>query len=143
MSKLVTKVRQLLKELIKSTKDMTVSRDVDVFAEAAFNFDFESIDYGTLPRQVGNFTIQYIVSPKPESGNTAPSVTYDEVISTFDQLKAQAFLDAGLILLSYSYEQADVVADPTTGTVSLGFSINIKTTEKRNFHESNTNRESI
>lgn len=132
MSQLVTKVRQTFKELIKSTKDMTISRDADVFAEAAFNFDFESIDYGALPRQVGNFTVQYIVSPKPESTNTAPSVTYDQIISVFDQLKAKAFVDAGLILLSYSYEQADVVTDPTTGSVSLGFSINIKATEKRN-----------
>lgn len=132
MSQLVTKTRKTLKELIKATKDMTVSRDVDVFTEAAFNFDFESIDYNIIPRQAGNFTIQYIVSPKPESKNTAPSVTYDDIISTFDQLKAKAFVDAGLILLGYSYEQSDVVVDPTTGSVSLGFSINIKVTEKRN-----------
>ncbi|MCC4525070.1 hypothetical protein [Enterobacter hormaechei] len=132
MSQLVTKVRQTFKELIKSTKDMTIGRDADVFAEAAFNFDFESVNYGQYPRQVGNFTVQYIVSPKPESGNTAPSVTYDQIIAAFETLKATAFVEAGLILLTYSYEQSDVVVDPTTGSVSLGFSINIRATEKRN-----------
>ncbi|HAV1973397.1 TPA: hypothetical protein JG946_003757 [Enterobacter hormaechei subsp. steigerwaltii] len=132
MSQLVSKVRQTFKELIKATKDMTVSRDADVFSEAAFNFDFEMVTYGAKPRQMGNFTVQYIVSPKPESTNTAPSVTYDDVISAFDSLKGKAFKDAGLILLSYSYEQSDVVVDPVTGSVSLGFSINIKATEKRN-----------
>lgn len=132
MSQLVTKTRKTLKELIKATKALTVSRDVDVFAEVAFNFDFESLNYGAVQRQAGNFTVQYVVSPKPEYGNTAPSVTYDDIIGTFDQLKGQAFVDAGLILLSYSYEQSDVVTDPTTGSVSVAFSINIKVTEKRN-----------
>jgi len=132
MYQLVSKTRQTFKKLIAATKDMTVSRDADVFAEAAFNFDFESLNYGMNQRQAGNFTVQYIVSPKPESTNTAPSVTYDQIISTFDQLKNQAFVDAGLILISYSYEQSDVVVDPTTGSASLGFSINIKATEKRN-----------
>ncbi|WP_071825829.1 hypothetical protein [Phytobacter massiliensis] len=132
MSQLVTKTRKTLKELIKATKELTVSRDADVFAEVAFNFDCESLNYGAVQRQAGNFTIQYAVSPNPNSGNTAPSVTYDDVISTFDQLKGQAFVDAGLILLSYSYEQSDVVTDPKTGSVSIAFSINITVTEKRN-----------
>ncbi|NIG74198.1 hypothetical protein F3J34_11380 [Klebsiella sp. Ap-873] len=128
---LVSTVRKTFKGLISSTKELTVSRDADVFAEVAFNFDFESIDYGMQPRQVGNFTVQYLVSPKPESKNTAPSVTYDQIITTFDTLKAQAFVDAGIVLLGYSYEQSDIVTDPVSGSVSLAFSINIKATMKR------------
>lgn len=120
-----------MKVLINSTKELTTSRTQDVFAEVAFNFSFDRITYGVNPRQIGSFTIQYVVSPKPESTSTAPSVTYDEIISKFDSLKSKAFIDAGLNLIDYSYEQSDVVADPTTGSVSLGFTINITVTEKR------------
>lgn len=125
----VTKVRQVMKSLINASKNLTVSRDVDVFNEIAFNFDMQSITFGQQ-RQQANFTIQYLVSPTPESGNTAPSITYDQIISAFDAAKAQAFKDAGLVLIGYSYEQSDVDADPTTGSVSLSFSINITVTEK-------------
>lgn len=125
----VTKVRQVMKSLINASKNLTVSRDVDVFNEIAFNFDMQSITFGKQ-RQQANFTIQYLVSPTPESGNTAPSITYDQIISAFDTAKAQAFKDAGLVLIGYSYEQSDVDTDPTTGSVSLSFSINITVTEK-------------
>ncbi|EMN5860200.1 hypothetical protein RJ495_005095 [Pluralibacter gergoviae] len=128
---IVSNVRKTMKGLINSTKELTTSRTQDVFAEVAFNFSFDRITFGINPRQIGSFTIQYVVSPKPESTSTAPSVTYDEIISKFDSLKSQAFIDAGLNLIDYSYEQSDVVADPTTGSVSLGFTINITVTEKR------------
>ncbi|WP_123345235.1 MULTISPECIES: hypothetical protein [unclassified Enterobacter] len=126
---IITKVRQVMKTLINAKKNLTISRDADVFTEVAFNFDMQSITYGKQ-RQVANCTIQYLVSPNPDSTNTAPSVTYDQIISAFDSAKAQAFKDADLIILGYSYEQSDVDVDPTTGTVSLSFSINILVTEK-------------
>lgn len=118
-----------MKSLIGAKKNLKTGREVDVFVQTGFDFNMTSITYGKQ-RQVGNFTIQYVVSPVPESGNTAPSVTYDQIISDFDSMKAQAFVDAGLILLAYSYEQSDVVIDPTTGSVSVAFTINIQATEK-------------
>jgi len=118
-----------MKELINATKALTLSREVDVFEQIAFDYSMNSITFGNQ-RQVGNFSIQYLISPKPESGNTAPSITYDQIISTFDDRKAQAFKDAGLIILSYSYEQSDIVTDPLTGSVSLSFTINIQVAEK-------------
>jgi len=127
--KLVQQVRQTMKQLINATKNMRVSRDVDVFTQIAFDYSLSSITFGNQ-RQTGHFTIQYLVSPKPELGNTAPSVTYDQIISAFDNQKAQAFKDAGLIILGYSYEQSDIVTDPTTGSVSLSFTINIQVAEK-------------
>lgn len=126
---LVQKVRNTMKELINATKALTLSREVDVFEQIAFDYSMNSITFGNQ-RQVGNFSIQYLISPKPESGNTAPSITYDQIISTFDDRKAQAFKDAGLIILSYSYEQSDIVTDPLTGSVSLSFTINIQVAEK-------------
>jgi len=80
---------------------------------------------------MGNFTIQYLVSPKPESTNTAPSITYDQIIKAFDSARPNVFKEAGLIMFSCSYEQGDIITDPVTGTVSLAFTINIIVTEKR------------
>ncbi|MEP9178631.1 hypothetical protein ABKT77_07560 [Enterobacter cloacae] len=126
---LIQKVRSTMKQLIGATKNLTVSRDVDVFEQLAFDYSMSSITFGSQ-RQVGTFSIQYLISPKPESGNTAPSITYDQIISTFDTEKIEAFKTAGLVLLSYSYEQSDIVTDPITGSVSLSFTINIQVTEK-------------
>lgn len=128
---LVSKVRKTMKTLVGSGKNLTTGRDVDIFVESAFNYSFESITYGEQ-RQVGNFTIQYVVSPKPESTNTVPSISYDQIISAFNSAKAQAFKDAGLILISYAYDESDIITDPISGSVSLAFSINIRVTEKRN-----------
>ncbi|AXU95898.1 hypothetical protein CI789_12025 [Erwinia persicina] len=126
---LVTKVRKLMKSLIGGKKNLTTGREVDIFVESSFDFSMDSITFGTQ-RQVGNFTIQYVVSPNPEVGNTAPSITYDQIISNFDANKALAFKDANLILISYAYTQSDVVTDHVSGTVSIAFSINIQVTEK-------------
>jgi len=118
-----------MRHLINATKNVTTSRDVDVFEQIAFDYSLTSITLGSQ-RQAANFAIQYLISPKPESGNTAPSITYDQIISAFDAGKSQAFKEAGLILISYSYEQSDIVTDPVTGSVSLSFTINIQVTEK-------------
>lgn len=118
-----------MKLLINADKNMTTSRDKDVLNEIAFHFSFESLAFGSS-RKSGLFTIQYLVSPKPDSGNTAPSVQYDQIISTFDSEKAKAFKDAGLIILSCTYEQGDIVTDPVSGSVSLAFTINIHVAEK-------------
>jgi len=126
---LVKKVRQVMKLLINADKNMTTSRYKDVLNEIAFHFSFESLAFGSS-RKSGLFTIQYLVSPKPDSGNTAPSVQYDQIISTFDREKAKAFKDAGLIILSCTYEQGDIVTDPVSGSVSLAFTINIHVAEK-------------
>ncbi|WP_318392250.1 hypothetical protein [Enterobacter sp.] len=126
---LVQKVRSTMRHLINATKNVTTSRDVDVFEQIAFDYSLTSITLGSQ-RQAANFAIQYLISPKPESGNTAPSITYDQIISAFDAGKSQAFKEAGLILISYSYEQSDIVTDPVTGSVSLSFTINIQVTEK-------------
>ncbi|EOS8612729.1 hypothetical protein ACNOVS_001906, partial [Shigella sonnei] len=126
---LVQKVRNTMKQLINATKNLTVSRDVDVFEQIAFDYSLTSLSFSN-ERRAGNFAIQYLISPKPESGNTAPSITYDQIISTFDKEKTSAFSDAGLIMLSCSYEQSDIVTDPITGSVSLSFTINIQVTEK-------------
>lgn len=126
---LVQKVRSTMKELINATKNLTVSRNVDVFEQIAFDYSLTSISLGNQ-RQVANFAIQYLISPKPESGNTAPSITYDQIISAFDAGKSQTFKEAGLILISYSYEQSDIVTDPVTGSVSLSFTVNIQVAEK-------------
>lgn len=127
---IVNKVRKTMKSLIAATKNLSTSRDSDIFVESAFNYSFDSITYGDQ-RQVGNFTIQYVVSPKPDSTNTAPSITYDQIITVFNTQKAQAFKDAELIILSYRYDESDIVTDPISGSVSLAFSINIQVTEKR------------
>ncbi|HDC4284641.1 hypothetical protein [Enterobacter cloacae] len=126
---LVQKVRTAMKELINATKNLTVSRDVDVFEQLAFDYSMSSVNFGNQ-RQAASFAIQYLISPKPESTNTAPSITYDQIIGYFDSNKARVFKDAGLIILSYSYEQSDIVTDPITGSVSLSFTINIQVTEK-------------
>jgi|GEM_PF-1706683 len=127
---LVSQVRQTMKTLINATKNLTVDRDADVFVESGFIFNMDSITFGPRQRQAGTFNIHYVVSPNPDTSNTAPSITYDQIISTFDASKAQAFKDAGLVLISYIYDQSDVTTDPVTGSVSLAFSINIQVTEK-------------
>lgn len=126
---LVSKVRQTMKQLINASKNLTASRDKDVFTQIAFDYSLSSINFGNQ-RQSASFAIQYLVSPKPVSTNTAPSITYDQIISTFDEQNSQSFKDAGLIILSYSYEQSDIVTDPVSGSVSLSFTINIQVTEK-------------
>lgn len=126
---LVTKVRRTMKELINANKKLNTSRSVDVFVQTAFDYSLSSLGFGSQ-RQAATFAIQYLVSPKPESTNTAPSITYDQIITIFDEEKAKAFKDAGLILLSYSYEQSDVVTEPVSGSVSLSFTINIQVAEK-------------
>lgn len=126
---LVQKVRGAMKELINATKNLTVSRDVDVFEQIAFDYSMSSVNFGNQ-RQAATFAIQYLISPKPESTNTAPSITYDQIIGYFDANKTIVFKNADLIILSYSYEQSDIVTDPITGSVSLSFTINIQVTEK-------------
>lgn len=119
-----------MKELINAAKNLKTSRNADVFEEIAFNFDQQSITY-LNQRQQANITIQYLVSPNPTTSNTAPSITYDEIIKSFDAGKGEAFKKYNLILIGYEYTQSDIVTDPTTGSVSLSFSINIKVTEKK------------
>ena len=126
---LISKVRKTMKSLIAHSKNLTISRDKDVLSELAFDYTMNSLNFG-VQRQAGQFSIQYLISPKPESGNTAPSITFDQIFTDFDSNKAKAFRDAGLIILSYSYEQSDIITDPTTVTVSLSFTINIQVTEK-------------
>lgn len=125
---IVTKVRQTMKTLIGATKNLKAGRETDVFSEIAFDFNMNKIDFNG--RKSGVFNIQYLVSPKPESGNTAPSITYDEIISNFDEMKSSTFKDAGLIILGFNYEQSDIITDPTDGSVSLTFTINIEVTER-------------
>lgn len=125
---LVTTVRRTMKELINAGKNLKTSRDVDVFTQIAFDYNLSVITYGDN-RKSGTFAIQYLVSPKPDSTNTAPVITYDQIITKFESEKAQAFKDAGLILLSCSYEQSDIVTDHQ-GSVSLSFTINITVTER-------------
>lgn len=128
MSQLVSKVRQSMKSLINAAKNLKTSRDADIFDEIAFTFDKTEVNLSN--RQIGNFTVQYLVSPNPVTGNTAPSITYDEIVSEFETQVATVFRDAGLVLINYSYEQSDIVTDPTSGSVSLAFSINILVAEK-------------
>ena len=125
---LVTKVRQTMKSLINASKNLKTGREADIFSEVSFDFNLNSVNFGN--RQSGTFNIQYLVSPNPNNGSTAPSVTYDEIITAFDSSKSSAFKEAGLIILSCSYEQSDIITDPTDGTVSLAFSINIQVAEK-------------
>lgn len=131
MSQLIVNVRKTMKSLINSTKNLKTSRDSDIFEEIAFNFSKQSINFGTNQRYQANITVQYLVSPNLTNGSTAPSLTYDEIITVFDEQKGQVFRDNNLVLISYSYEQGDIVTDPTTGSVSLAFTINIIVTEKQ------------
>lgn len=50
---LVQKVRQTMKQLINATKNLTVSRDADVFEQIAFDYSLSSISFGGQ-RQAGN-----------------------------------------------------------------------------------------
>ncbi|WP_445663095.1 hypothetical protein [Enterobacter soli] len=128
---LVTKVRQSMKSIIGAAKNLKQSRSNDIFAEVGFDFNLELLSFSDN-RQLGNFRIQYVISPNPSTSSTAPSYTYDEILSVFESNISKVFKDNGLVLINYVYEQSDVVTDPTTGTVSLAFSINIRVTEKTN-----------
>lgn len=131
MSQLIVNVRKTMKSLINSTKNLKTSRESDIFEEIAFNFSKQSINFGTNQRYQANITVQYLVSPNPTNGSTAPSLTYDEIITVFDEQKGKTFRDNNLVLIGYSYEQGDIVTDPATGSVSLAFTINIIVTEKQ------------
>ncbi|QUG75863.1 hypothetical protein GKQ23_13055 [Erwinia sp. E602] len=123
---MIKELRKTMKQVFDATKRLKVSRSVDVFAETDCSFNLERIDYDTN-RKLCNANFSYIVSPEPNSNSTAPSITFDDIVTNFEESTTLSiFNDNKLKVLNYSFEQGDVVTDPTTGTVSLGFQINIR-----------------
>lgn len=126
---MISQIRKSLREVLNAGKKLNISRSVDVFDETAFNFEMERYKYGS-DEQKCTLTVEYIISPKPSTGNTAPSIQYDDIVKEVKENITRTFKNNGLVLLYYYFDQSDVDTDSTTGSVSVSFSLNIQVIER-------------
>ncbi|HGV3476267.1 hypothetical protein ABLV56_14905 [Klebsiella sp. JB_Kp029] len=127
---MISNVRKSLKELLNAGKKLSISRKEDVFVETSFDYSMDRISYGS-DKMKCDLTVGYIISPNPETGSTAPSIQFDDVMKEVKENINRIFKNNNLKLLYYTFDQSEVDMDPSTGTVSLSFSLNIQVIEKR------------
>ena len=111
------------------TKSLTTGREKDVFSLVSFDFTMESANYGIKPRQIGSFTMEFLVSPMSTTGE--PLVSFDNILDYFINNQASKFSTSKVTVLSYVFGQSTLITDKTTGSNSLIFSLNIDAIEKR------------
>ncbi|HBR5712470.1 TPA: hypothetical protein L9Z45_005169 [Klebsiella pneumoniae] len=126
---MISQIRKSLKEVLNAGKKLNISRSMDVFDETAFNFEMERYKYGSDELKC-TLTVEYMISPNPTSGNTAPSIQYDDIVKEVKENISRTFKNNGLVLLYYYFDQSDVDMDSTSGSVSVSFSLNIQVIER-------------
>ncbi|ECK0358932.1 hypothetical protein H2359_004703 [Salmonella enterica] len=99
-----------------------------MFILVSVNQSYELTNYGTN-RQTGTFNFEFLLVPQPDS--TPPTDTFSVIMEYFQNTTLKEFQANNVTLISYAFDSGELVSDPTTGYVSLSFSINIVATQKQ------------
>lgn len=133
MAGLLTTVRgsvtKSLNNIQPLRKAMNISASQSLFSLISMTQEFSSMNYSTIPRQLGDFDFEFLISSLP--GKPLPPETYDLIVTYVMQQTRLDFIKDGINLISLEFGNSSLVDDPTTGRVSLVFSINIIATLKR------------
>ncbi|HHT0329165.1 TPA: hypothetical protein ACTW5P_000848 [Raoultella planticola] len=133
MAGLLTTVRasvtKSLNNIQQLRKAMNISASQSLFSLINMTQELSSMNYSTIPRQLGDFDFEFLISSLP--GKPLPPETYDLIVTYVMQQTRLDFIEDGINLISLEFGNSSLVDDPTTGRVSLVFSINIIATLKR------------
>ncbi len=124
-----TSVTKSLNNIQPLRKAMNISASQSLFSLISMTQEFSSMNYSTIPRQLGDFDLEFLISSLP--GKPLPPETYDLIVTYVMQQTRLDFIKDGINLISLEFGNSSLVDDPTTGRVSLVFSINIIATLKR------------
>lgn len=109
-------------------KAMNIQAGKDLFILVSVNQSYNLTNFGTQ-RQTGTFDFQFLLVPEPSV--KLPADIFGEIMDYFKTNTIKEFKDNAVTLLSYAFDNGEVVTDPTTGYQSLSFSINIVATQKQ------------
>ncbi|ENC3733714.1 hypothetical protein ABJW07_001190 [Shigella sonnei] len=109
-------------------KAMNIQAGKDLFILVSVNQSYNLTNFGTQ-RQTGTFDFQFLLVPEPSV--KLPADIFGEIMDYFKTNTIKEFKDNNVTLLSYAFDNGEVVTDPTTGYQSLSFSINIVATQKQ------------
>lgn len=109
-------------------KAMNIQAGKDLFILVSVNQSYNLTNFGTQ-RQTGTFDFQFLLVPEPSV--KLPGDIFGEIMDYFKTNTIKEFKDNNVTLLSYAFDNGEVVTDPTTGYQSLSFSINIVATQKQ------------
>ncbi|HEM8797748.1 TPA: hypothetical protein U2R02_003341 [Klebsiella michiganensis] len=133
MSGLLTVVKNTLTQSLNNIqplrKAMKISSTQSLFSLVGVTQEYTALDYAAIPRQQGNFSFEFLISSTPQ--NPLPPETFDVIVDYVLTQTKMKFAPAGVNLIGLDFGNSTIVDDPTTGRISLVFTINIIATLKR------------
>ncbi|MFP8639642.1 MULTISPECIES: hypothetical protein [Klebsiella] len=133
MSGLLTTVKGVITKSLNNIeplrKAMKISSTQSLFTLVGVTQEYTPLDYAEIPRQQGDFGFEFLISSTPT--NPLPQETFDVIVEYVLRQTKTEFKDAGVTLIGLDFGNSTIVDDPTTGRISLVFTINIIATLKR------------
>lgn len=133
MSGLLTVVKNTLTQSLNNIqplrKAMKISSTQSLFSLVGVTQEYTALDYAAIPRQQGDFSFEFLSSSTPQ--NPLPPETFDVIVDYVLTQTKMKFAPAGVNLIGLDFGNSTIVDDPTTGRISLVFTINIIATLKR------------
>ncbi|EBZ5874355.1 hypothetical protein E0539_11785 [Salmonella enterica subsp. enterica serovar Tilene] len=121
-------IKNSLENIQPIRKAMKIQAGKEMFILVSVNQSYELTNYGTN-RQTGTFNFEFLLVPEADS--TPPADTFSVIMEYFQTTTLKEFKTNNVTLISYAFDSGELVTDPTTGYVSLSFSINIVATQKQ------------
>ena len=133
MSGLLTVVKNTLTQSLNNIqplrKAMKISSTQSLFSLVGVTQEYTALDYAAIPRQQGDFSFEFLIRSTPQ--NPLPPETFDVIVEYVLTQTKMKFAPAGVNLIGLDFGNSTIVDDPTTGRISLVFTINIIATLKR------------
>ncbi|EPY3962338.1 TPA: hypothetical protein ACKFTV_002221 [Klebsiella pneumoniae] len=133
MSGLLTQVKGVITKSLNNIEPlrraMKISSTQSLFSLVGVTQEYTPLDYATIPRQQGDFGFEFLISSTPN--NPLPPETFDVIVGYVLSQTKMEFKEAGIVLIGLDFGNSTIVDDPTTGRISLVFTINIIATLKR------------
>lgn len=124
-----TSTVEVLKQYKKLTPSLKTGTGSDIFQMVTFNYQLESANFAGNSRLRGQFDMEFLVSPKPNT--QFPETDYDSLVAHFEKTYPAVFKANGVTVLYVNYGNSDLITDKTTGISSLVFSLNIEALERK------------
>lgn len=121
-------IKNSLENIQPIRKAMKIQAGKEMFILVSVNQSYGLTNYGTN-RQTGTFNFEFLLVPEADS--TPPEDTFSVIMEYFQNTTLKEFKTNNVTLISYAFDSGELVTDPTTGYVSLSFSINIVATQKQ------------
>lgn len=121
-------IKNSLENIQPIRKAMKIQAGKEMFILVSVNQSYGLTNYGTN-RQTGTFNFEFLLVQEADS--TPPADTFSVIMEYFQNTTLKEFKTNNVTLISYAFDSGELVTDPTTGYVSLSFSINIVATQKQ------------